>query len=136
MTVKKAYHYFYYKLYKFFLLFSDDIFNKYKPIIIIIGLEAFLVTAIYNWYSILARGWDNKDHTFIYFSVGIFLALFNSFFFLHGDKYKMYFTEFENYNKQKKIIAGWVTFLIILLVIASFIFSMYQMSLIDWKKYR
>ena len=136
MNIKKAYYYFYYKLYNFFILFGEDFLNKYKPVIFIIFLEILLLFAFSNWYSILARGWDNEDHTILYFAIGIFISLFNSAFYLHGDKYKKHFIEFENYSKQKKILAGWITFIIITMVFAAYIFSDHQMSLIDWKKYR
>jgi len=135
MTLKKAYYYFYYNIYIFFINISDDALNKFKPVIIIACLEISILTDFFNWYSILTKG-DDEGATLPYFIAGILLALFNSFLFLHDNKYKKYFPEFENYSKKKKVIGRWITFLIIILVIASLIFSFHQMSLIDWKKYR
>jgi hypothetical protein len=102
MTLKKAYYYFYYKIYYFFINVSDDILNKFKPVIIIAGLEVLVLTAFYNWYSILTRGWDNQDKPIPYFLGVIFIALFNSNVFLRNDKYKRYFTEFQNYTTKKR----------------------------------
>ena len=134
MTLKKAYHYFYYIIYTFFINISDDALNKFKPVIIIAGLEIILLLDLFVWYTILNKNSDNA--ALPYFLAGLSIALFNSYVFLHDNKYKKYFTEFDNYSKQKKIIGRWITFLIIILVIASLIFSFHQMSLIDWKKYR
>jgi hypothetical protein len=134
MTIKKAYYYFYYNIYNFFINISDDILNRFKPVIIIAGLEVFLFIDFFNWYSILTKNGDIA--TLPYFLAVLVVALFNSYVFLHGDKYKKYFPEFKNYSKQKKVIGGWITFIIIILVVASVIFSFYEMSLIDWKQYR
>lgn len=136
MSLKKAYYYFYYKLYNFFILFGEDFLLKYKPLIFIISLEVLLLSAVSNWYSILARGLDNQDHFILLIAITIFISLFNSSFFLHGEKYKTYFIEFENYNKKKKIISGWIIFIIISLVISIYFISDYQMELINWKRYR
>ena len=133
MTLKKAYYYFYYNIYIFFINISDDALNKFKPVIIIGGLEISILTDFFNWYSILTK---NDAAILPYFLGAIFLALFNTFVFLHGNKYKKYFPEFQNYSKKKKVIGGSITFLIIILVIASLIFSFHQMDLIYWKIYR
>jgi len=135
MTLKKSYYYFYYNIYIFFINISDDALNKFKPVIIIGGLEISILTDFFNWYSILTKG-DDDGATLPYFLGALFLALFNSYVFLPDNKYKKYFPEFQNYSKKKKVIGGSITFLIIILVIASLIFSFHQMDLIDWKKYR
>lgn len=133
MTLKKAYHYFYYNIYTFFINISDDALNKFKPAVIIAVLEVIILMDFFIWHTILTK---NDAAILPYFLGAIFLALFNSFVFLHGNKYKKYFPEFQNYSKKKKVIGGSITFLIIILVIASLIFSFHQMDLIDWKKYR
>jgi|SRR5690242_7219592 len=134
MTVKKSYYYFYYRLYKFFILFGEDFLIKYKPVTFLIFLEVLLLSALDNWYTIIARRWDIKGHLMLLVIITIFISLFNYSFFLVGDKYKKYFFEFESYPKQKNIIAGWIAFLLVSLIITTYIISDYQMGLIDWKK--
>jgi hypothetical protein len=133
MTLKKFYYYLYYNFYCFFINISDDYLNSIKPVVIITALEAALLIDAFVWYNILFKNKD--DVVWPYFLIGIFLSLFNNRFFLHNNKYKNYFKEFKNYSKRIKIIGGWITFLIVILIIVSVIFSFYQMSLINWKKY-
>jgi len=133
MTIKKAYYYFYYKTYNFFINISDDALNSFKPAVLISALEVILVMDFFIWHTIVTK---NDAALFPYVCIVIFIAVFNSYVFLHNNKYKTYYPEFENYRKKKKIIGGWIVFVIVLLIIDSLIFSFYQMSLIDWRPYR
>ena len=134
MTIKKFYYYLYYNLYCFFINISDDALNSSKPVIIITLLEVALLMDVFIWYTIQFKNMD--DIFWPYYLIIIFFTIFNSRFFLHNNKYKSYFVEFKNFSKRKKMIGGWATFILIILIITSLYFSFHQMGLVDWKKYR
>ncbi len=133
MDIKKVYYYFYYKIYNFSVGVSDDFLNEIKPVSIITITEIFLVADLMIWYTIIAK----KDFSPIlfYFVIGGFI-IFNSYFFLIKKEKEKYFKEFKKYGRNKNILGGWIVLLIIMLSLASLIFSFYKMSLIDWSKYR
>ncbi|MBS1735630.1 MAG: hypothetical protein JSS98_03395 [Bacteroidetes bacterium] len=136
MTFKKVYYYYYYKIYNFSKAISDDILNDVKPVAIISLSEIFLVGEIPIIYSNITKKDAVSFWPYILF-ITILICLFNSYFFLFRDKWqKIYFKEFKHYDKKKNIIGGWVVFLTIMLALGSLVFSIYEMSLIDWAKYR
>lgn len=135
MSIKKFYYYLYYNIYCFFINISDDILNKFKPVLIISVLEVCLLMDFFLWYIILTKGGNDAIWPY-FFIIIILIALFNSYIFLHNNKYKNYFAEFKKYNKRKKMIGGWATFILIILIITSLYYSFHQMGLVDWKKYK
>lgn len=134
MSIKKAYYFFFYKIYNFSKNVSDDALNDLKPGIIISVLQIFLLIEILVWYTIITKGDVGAD--WYYKVVAILICGFNYYVFLYKNKWKNYFNEFKNYGKRKNIIGGWLTFITIIFIIVSLIFSFYQMSLVDWKQYR
>jgi hypothetical protein len=68
--------------------------------------------------------------------IAILITIVNNNIFFSNDRWRNYEIKFKSYSKQKSKIAGWLVFLFLIGVLGSFIFSFYQMSLIDWSRYR
>ena len=133
MTIKKAYYYFYYKIYNFSKNISDNILNDIKPVVIIGVSEIFLLSDIMIWYGIITK---NDFPDILLYGIGLIIIVFNFYIFMVRKDLKKYFTEFKHYDKKKNIIGGWIVFLTIMLALGSLIFSFYEMSLVDWTKFR
>lgn len=137
MTIKKAYYYLYYKLYRFAVSISDDAINEWKPLVTILILEVFLIAEIFIWYSVATKKIfvvSNPLTSFL--PVVAIIGIANYIFFLHKNRWRNYVDEFESYDKKKKSFGGLIVFLIIALIAASVVLAFYQLSKIDWKQYR
>lgn len=133
----KAYYYLYYKLYNFAVSISDDVLNEWKPLFTILILEILLLAEVLVWYSVLTKRIvviNNPLLTLL--PVVAAIGIGNYFFFLHNDKWKNYIKEFKDYDKKKRHAGGLLVFVIIVLIVASVVFSFYRLSQIDWKQYR
>jgi membrane protease YdiL (CAAX protease family) len=114
---------------------SDDFLNDIKPIAVISICQIFVLIDAFVLYTILTK--KDAGPTWPYILVVTFICGFNTYFFFFNRRWKkLYFNEFKSYNKNKSLLAGWVIFLIIIVIAASVFFSFYKMSLIDWSKYR
>lgn len=137
MTIKKAYYYLYYKLYRFAVSISDDAINEWKPLVTILILEVLLIAEIFIWYSVATKKIfvvSNPLTSFL--PVVAIIGIANYIFFLHKNRWRNYVDEFKSYDKKKKSFGGLIVFLIIALIVASVVLAFYQLSQIDWKQYR
>ncbi|MEO8117033.1 MAG: hypothetical protein ABI653_05235 [Bacteroidota bacterium] len=137
MTFKKAFYYFYYKIYKFAISISDDAINEWKLSVTILFLEILLIGEMFIWYSVATKKIfvvNNPVYTF--FPIVAILAIINYFVFTYKERWKNYIQEFENYDKKKNLRGSIIVFFVIAIIIFNLIFAFYQMSQIDWKMYR
>lgn len=137
MSLKKAYYYLYYKLYRFAVSISDDAINEWKPLITILVLEILLIAEIFIWHSIATKKiFVVNNPLFSFLPTVAIIGTANYLFFLHRDKWKGYITEFKQYDKKNKYIGGMIVSTVIALIVASVIIAFYELSKIDWKQYR
>lgn len=137
MTIKKAYYYLYYKLYRLAVSISDDAINEWKPLVTILILEVLLIAEIFIWYSAATKKifvLSNPLTSFL--PVVAIIGTANYIFFLHKSRWRDYVDEFKSYDKKKKSFGGLIVFLVIALIVASVVLAFYQLSQMDWKQYR
>ncbi|MCS4300660.1 hypothetical protein [Chryseobacterium sp. BIGb0232] len=130
--MKKAYYYFFYKLYKIMLQISypfGDFFSNFRAGLVIIALEIWLCISIYGYLSIFLGRKISLSITepsgFIPYAI---IVSSNIYFFSSPNKWKSYFEEFEKLPKRKNLIGGIIVWSIIVLIIFNFIFSVNLMK--------
>lgn len=134
--MKKIYYLLFYKIYKFFKSISDDGWADWKAFVIIGAAEMILCVELLVWWTIVTKTGVKISKYWLAVPTGLFISVFNYYLFLHHDSWKTYEEEFKSYSRTKSIILGWIIFLILSTIIVSLIFAFYQMSLIDWSRYR
>ncbi|MBO9675175.1 MAG: hypothetical protein J7577_17140 [Sphingobacteriaceae bacterium] len=136
--MRKAYNYFFYKLYKFWDLVSTPKFiSDWKAELTIDILEIFLGLSIIVYYTVITKEWiDFGNEKYIIIVYLLFVAVPNYFIFHHRNQWKQIVHEFDQWPKKKNKIGGMIVFIIILAVVGNLIFAFYQMSLVDWSQYR
>ncbi len=136
--MKKITFLLFYKLNHFFRWVSEDGWSDWKALLVIQVLFAFLILSVDIYIKVLFKGSSLiMDLPKAYFII-LFVAysLLNYYYFLHEDRWKMYQNEFENYPKNKSRLISLLVLSFIILVLFSLIGAFYQMSLVDWSKYR
>jgi hypothetical protein len=133
--MKKAYYYLFYKLYKW--IGEDNWGTDWKATLIIDILIYFIITASFIYYKIYFNRFihlseNNADIIILV----ILVSVPNHFIFNHSDQWKDIVNEFDKLPKRKNKIGGWIVFGVVLLIITNLVFAFYQMSLIDWTRYR
>lgn len=131
------YYYLFYKLYKFSEAAPSRWWSEWKASLSIDVLELFICLTGIVYYSVFTKkGIDFGNGKLFIFILGLFICLPNYFIFHHGDQWKDYVKEFDQWPKRKNRIGGVIIWSVIILIIANLIFSFYLMSQIDWKEYR
>jgi hypothetical protein len=133
--MKKAYFLLFYKLSHFFKAVSDDNWEKPKAFIVIDALCVLLLIELLVWWTLASKSIVNASKFWLIIPVLIIVTL-NYNFLMSSDNWKTYEEEFKSYSSRKNSIINFSVFLFIILVLGSLIFAFYQMSLIDWSKYR
>lgn len=136
--IKKTYYLLFYKLYRFFKSISDDGFADWKAGLVIQTLQIFilLITAIQIELIGKINIIPNGDPKIWSVPLAIAFAIFNYYIFLNYKGWKVYEYEFKRYSKQKNRMINLIVFCFVFGILAILIFTFYQMSLIDWNKYR
>jgi hypothetical protein len=135
--MKKLYYLLFYKLYRFGKTVSDDNWSDWKALLIVEVLNGFILSTIDISIQILFNKsfiLDLPKPTFIILFAAF--SLLHYYFFLHNNNWKQYIEEFKGYSSGKNNTINFLVFLFILMVLCSLIFAFYQMSLIDWSRYR
>jgi len=138
MTVKKAYYYVFYKLYKFWEAISAPKFwSNWKASLSIDILEIFLALSAIVYYAVFTRTILNIDiKKPVVLAPFAAIVVINYFIFHHHDQWKDIIVEFDQWEKRKNRIGGCVIGIVAVAIIANLIFAFYIMSKIDWSKYR
>ncbi|ROH97952.1 hypothetical protein [Chryseobacterium daecheongense] len=139
--IKKAYYYFFYKIYKSIEYTSDELGGKFwsdwKASLVLDVLFYFIITSLFIYYKIFFNRYIHlSESNFDIFLIIIPIILFNYFIFHHKYQWKNIVKEFDRLPREKNLLGGWIVFGIILFIIANLIFSFYLMSQIDWVQYR
>ena len=128
MKTRKLYYYLFYKLYKSFKNISNDALNEFKPYLAVIGLKLALIGSAFLWVTILTKRVINLKNPLLFFLPVIFIiALFDYNFFLSKDKWKLYCSEFEAYDKRSKF-GGILVWIFVLTILSFLFFSFYKLS--------
>ncbi|SHL93350.1 hypothetical protein [Flavobacterium chilense] len=128
MSLKKAYYYFYYQLYRF--TNPSSIFPRQFVAILYLGILLIFIGAsiLYNYGTFIDLKFqigDGKWATILY--VGI-ICLPNFFIFEYKDQWKEIVNEFDKLPKKTNRIGSFIVWSIVILIIANFIFSIYLMD--------
>ena len=138
MTFKKAYYLLFYKLYQAVKTTDDGIgLNDWKAGLIVQTLQYFILFSVVLQVEILSHKsvFPEVNPMIWAIPIAIFLAVFNYYAFLHNDKWKKYESEFISYPKPKMRISNIIVIFICFFIIVLLIFTFYQYSQVDWKKY-
>jgi hypothetical protein len=137
MSINKAYHYFFYKLYKFSEAAPSRWWSDWKAGLAMDVLLFFFVLSLLIYYNVFFdRHFDFEEKIYFILFYLLLITVPNYLIFHHRDGWKTYLSEFEGYSKKKDLIGSIVVILIIVLVIANLILSFYFMSKVDWSLYR
>lgn len=139
--IKRYYHYFYYRIYRFIEYTSEQMGGKFltefKAGITVIAFEIWSLLSIYNYYTIITK--ENLHLSFkktlIYIPLIIIILLkwqnFSS-----KEQWFSYHQQFDALPKKVNKKGGWIVFGITVFIILNLVFSFYLMMQIDWSKYR
>lgn len=128
MLLKKAYYYFYYKLYK--STNSNSIFSReFRAGLYLIVLFIVLgLSGLYIYGTFINEGFEignEKLCVILYVSA---ICIPNYFIFIYKDQWKDIVNEFDKLPKRTNQIGSLIIWSIVALIIASFIFSIYLMD--------
>lgn len=135
--IKKAYYLLFYKIYCFFKYMSDDTWKEWKALLVLCVAEGYTFLTIDVWINIIF-----KRSIFLNISkealvlLVVIITFLNYYLTLHHQKWKKYEMEFTQYSKLKSRVISWLVCFILFGILGALILSFYQMSLIDWSKYR
>ncbi|WP_142685414.1 hypothetical protein [Chitinophaga polysaccharea] len=137
MMLKNGYRYFFYKMYRFAENAPSRWWSEWKAMLSVIVLEIMLLMTLEGYFSIIFKhdivpGYDNL----VTITQAVVITLFNYFFFLHKDKWKLYVKELDKQSRRQQFIGGLVVWSLVFLIFANLIFMFYLMSRIDWSLYR
>ena len=133
--MKKLYYLLFYKLYRFWKTVSDDNWSDWKSSLVISCIEMLLIIELIIWWTIATKIIIEVPKVLLAV-IAILITIVNNNIFFSNDRWRNYEIKFKSYSKQKSKLSGWLVFLFLIGVLGSFIFAFYQMSLIDWSRYR
>ena len=131
------YYYFFYKMYKlhegsWLAETKATFFMEICYLMIIITLLIFYKIHI-NRYLILGNLANIKLIVFLTYL--IFLGIPHYLIFSRNNRWKLIINKFDRLPKKKNIKGGWLCYGIFVFIFANFIYSFYQLSLINWSEY-
>jgi hypothetical protein len=137
VSIRKAYYYLFYKLYKFSEASPSRWLSDWKAELSIDVLIFFCLFSFFIYYKIFCNRYIHlSESNWDVWVPAIVIGLFNYFIFHHHNQWKRIVKEFDRLPKRKNIIGGWIVFGVVLLIIANLVYAFYLMSQIDWKQYR
>lgn len=133
--IKQAYFFLFYKMYKW--IGEDNWSADWKASLSIDVLVFFVILSFIVYYTtFIDRYFELGDSNIIVFVFIVVISVPNYFIFHHRDQWKEIVKNFDNLPKKKNLIGGWIVFGVVLLIFTNLIFAFYQISLVDWSKYR
>lgn len=138
MTIKKAYYYLFYKLYKFSEAAPSRWLSDWKATFALLVLEIWVLLSFMVYYKVFTKRDLIPDNrlTIVGLTVVVILSLIKYFVFEHRDRWKECIGEFSRWPAKKNKTGTLIVWFIVLLIIANLIFSFYLMSQVNWKLYR
>ena len=127
--IKKAYHYLFYKLYKFSEAAPSRWLSDWKAELALDMLWLFLCLSVFVYYTVFTKQVVNfGDGKFVSILLIIFISLPNYFLFHHKNQWKKIVQKFDKLPKRANRIGGGLVLSFVLFVITNLIFSFYLMS--------
>lgn len=129
LNMKRAYYYFFYKIYKSIEYTSEAMGGKFwskgKAGISVVVLELWLLFSILNYYDIINNSKQKLDLTSpVIFIPLLIIIILNYVIFDHYDSvWEKYKKEFDILSKRKNIIGGIIVWAVILLITVNFFVS-------------
>jgi hypothetical protein len=139
--MKKAYYYFFYKIYRSIEFTSKlsgaPFLTFFKAGLVMITLEVWVLLTIGSYYSVYTK----KAKELSIAMPGVYIPLlvilvFNYYTLDYKETWRKYNFEFSRLSRQKDIIGGWIVSGIIIFIIANLIIALYLMNQIDWHSYK
>jgi len=141
MGMKKAYYYFFYKVYRSIEYTSELSGGKFltffKAGLVMIALEGLLLMSIGAYYASFTKMAIELSLSMpvVYIPLLIIFG-FNYFTLDYAGTWKEYNNKFDKLPPKRNKIGGWIVFGIIVLIIVNLIYSFYLMSQVHWSKYQ
>ena len=136
--LKKAYCLLFFKLYQFFKSLPEKSFEEWKAGLVIQTLQLFVLGIIWIQITIITKNdiIPNTNPKIWIIPLALIIAILNYHVFLGKKIWKNYEMEFKSYSKKKNRVINFIVLCIVFGVFALLILSYYQLSQIDWSKYR
>lgn len=129
MSIKKAYYYLFYKLYRHFQNAPSVWWSEWKATLALDVLVLLIPLSGLVYYMTFVDRHLDLSVKYLGLFVGAFVTLFvvlpNYFIFNHKDQWRDIVNEFDQFPKKKNRIGGWIVWIIIFALIANLIFSYY-----------
>ncbi|MCS4300661.1 hypothetical protein [Chryseobacterium sp. BIGb0232] len=129
--MKKAYYYFFYKLYKIMLWTSspfENFFSKFRASLALIALELWIIFTIRNYYHIVSNNNPKLSSNLPLYVIAILIIASN---YISIDYYnniwEKYKDEFDKLPKKKNIVGGIIVWGIILFITVNFFVSIHYL---------
>lgn len=129
-SIKRAYDYFFYKLYKSFEAAPSKWLSDWKASFFLIVIEIWIGLSILNYFSVLFPQINLTDNflTIVSILIVIILAIVKYFSFEHQDRWKSVVKGFDELPSYRNKAGTYVVWGIILLILTNLIFSFYLLS--------
>ncbi|MFP3833572.1 hypothetical protein [Chryseobacterium sp. SIMBA_028] len=127
--IKRAYYYFFYKMYKAMIWTSfpfRNFLNGFRAGLVMIVLEFWIAFSIQNYYYIINNINPKSISDLSLYIVGVIIIIFNYVTLDHNNNvWKKYNLEFDNLPKRKNLIGGIIVWSIVLFIIINFFASIH-----------
>ena len=136
--IQNAYYALFYYIYRLNERNPMAFWSDMKTMITMDVLVLFKVLSFIVYYKTFFNRSFNISNHYELTLLLLFLIVFvpNYFIFQYRNRWMQIVDEFDKLPKKTKRWQSWLSFGVVLLVIANLIFAFYQMSLVDWSKYR
>jgi hypothetical protein len=130
MPIKKAYYYLFYTLYKTFENAPSKWWSDWKATFSLLVIEIWLLLSMMVYYKVLTKKDLIPDNrlTIVSVTVVVILSISKYFIFEHGDRWKLYVQEFNQWPKEKNRRSILIAWIVVLVILANLIFSFYLLS--------
>lgn len=127
-TIKRAYYYFFYKVYKMMLGTSypfGNFFSGFRAGLVMIVLELWIIFTIQNYYQIFNNINPKYTSDLLLYIVGFIIIVFNYITIDYNNVWKKYNIEFDDLPKRKNTIGGIIVWSVILFITINFFLSVH-----------
>ncbi|WP_265429945.1 hypothetical protein [Chryseobacterium sp. YIM B08800] len=137
--MKKAYYYFFYKLYKIMLWTSspfENFFSKFRASLALMALELWIVFTIQNCYEIFNEITPKSSSNVFIYIMGLIIIISNYISLDYYDNvWKKYKQEFDELSRKKNTFGGMIVWGIIIFITVIFFASTFHLHKINFGTY-
>lgn len=130
ISIKRAYDYFFYKLYKFFEAAPSRWWSDWKASFSMLVLEIWVLVSLIVYYAAFTKKdlLPDKVLDIVAIIFVLLLTIVKYFSFEYQDRWKFVIKTFDELPKHKNKIGTYVVWGIVLLILVNLIFSFYLLS--------